>query len=116
MPEEKNAGQDEATQNESLDLTTEQTSDGPSSPGSGELKRQRYDSRPAEDKARKNIAYTLIALLAFVIVSIIVGVMACWLDKEEATTLLQLILSPVVALVSAATGFYYGTKSGSGNG
>jgi hypothetical protein len=30
---------------------------------------------------------------------------------DKVVQLIQIILSPVVALVSAATGFYYGTKN-----
>ena len=67
-----------------------------------------YDPRPQEDVARRRIAYTLIGLLAILVIGmlalicleiIVVG------DIKE----FGVILGPLVAMVSAATGFYYGT-------
>lgn len=69
-----------------------------------------YDPRPLEDTARRTIAYLLIGLLWVVVSSIFIlcafGVIKLTEIKEFAV-----ILGPVVTLVSAATGFYYGTKS-----
>ena len=62
-----------------------------------------YDPRPLEDKARRRIAVALLvfALLAMVVFDIIT------VDEIKE---FGVILSPLVALVAAATGFYYGTK------
>jgi hypothetical protein len=69
-----------------------------------------YDSRPVEDGARRTIAYLLIGLLWLVVgamfILIAFGSIAIADIKEFAV-----VLGPVVTLVSAATGFYYGTKS-----
>jgi hypothetical protein len=72
-----------------------------------------YDSRPQEDGARRNIAYALIALLFFVVVWALAAVTfgCAGTNQENITKLVQMLLSPIVALVSAATGFYYGSKT-----
>lgn len=90
------------------DLSNE---DLPTSTGESEFETEPYDPRPGEDEARKYMAYALLSLLSFIIVYILVGVVCDWLEIEDAKSLLQLILSPVIALVSAATGFYYGAKT-----
>ena len=68
-----------------------------------------YDPRPLEDKARRRIAYLLIALLALLVTAlpsmVVFGVITVDEVKE-----FGVILSPLVALVSAATGFYFATK------
>lgn len=69
-----------------------------------------YDPRPHEDSARRNIAYLLIGLLWLIVGAMFLlvstGTMAVSEIKE-----LSVVLGPVVTLVSAATGFYYSTKS-----
>ena len=69
-----------------------------------------YDPRPHEDSARRAIAYLLIGLLWLLISGMLIlvafGTVSVADMKEFAV-----VLGPVVALVSAATGFYYGTKS-----
>jgi hypothetical protein len=75
------------------------------------VRTESYDPRPAEDSARRTIAYLLIGLLIWICVSSLCLVIALPDYLEKIMRLLELILSPVVALVSAATGFYYGTKT-----
>jgi hypothetical protein len=71
-----------------------------------------YDPRPQEDGARRTIAYLLIGLLWLVTVAIFLllgfGSLVVTDIKEFAV-----LLGPIVTLVSAATGFYYGTKTSS---
>lgn len=69
-----------------------------------------YDPRPQEDGARRTIAYLLIGLLWLIVGGILI------LLAFSAITVADLkefavVLGPIVTLVSAATGFYYGTKS-----
>ncbi|MEY2862411.1 MAG: hypothetical protein RLY58_118 [Pseudomonadota bacterium] len=69
-----------------------------------------YDPRPHEDAARRRIAYGLIGLLSVTIIAMLL--MVCChaiavVDLKE----FAVILGPLVTLVSAATGFYYGTKT-----
>jgi hypothetical protein len=69
-----------------------------------------YDPRPQEDNARRTIAYLLIGLLWIVVGGIFI---LCAFGTIKLTEIKEfaVILGPVVTLVSAATGFYYGTKS-----
>ncbi len=91
--------------NNSIDLTEDYTTQ-----KSLSFEQKPYDSRPHEDKARKNIAYLLIGLLIIVILWALVSI-SVWPDREpQIKNVIQLILSPLIALVSAATGFYYGSK------
>ena len=71
---------------------------------------EEYDPRPQEDQARRNIAYLLIALL-FVLISGILILTAFQTIEIKDIKEFAVILGPVVTLVSAATGFYYGTKN-----
>ena len=68
-----------------------------------------YDPRPDDNKARRRIAYALIALLAASIVAIFTLLGLGIIDVAELEKF-GVILSPLITLVSAATGFYYGTK------
>jgi hypothetical protein len=70
-----------------------------------------YDSRPQEDQARRNIAYCLIALLFFICIASFITLWCTKIPVEQITKILQILLGPVIALVSAMTGVYYGTKS-----
>ncbi len=92
---------------DALDFTGDETStDNSAGPQVGEP----YDPRPQEDSARRTIAYLLIALLWLIVVGMLILLMFGVLkvtDMQE----FAVLLGPVIALVSAATGFYYGTKS-----
>ena len=68
-----------------------------------------YDPRPLEDKARRRIAYLLIALLALMIVALLAGVVFGVIPVNEIEEF-DVILGPLVVLVSAATGFYFASK------
>ena len=70
---------------------------------------QAYNRRRAYDKARKYIAYSLIGLLWIIVCGILLLVGFKVITIAE-TKEFSVILGPIVALVSAATGFYYGTK------
>jgi hypothetical protein len=70
----------------------------------------KYDPRPQEDSARRNIAYLLIGLLWLVVAAVFILIAFGSINVTDLKEL-GVILGPLVALVSAATGFYYGTKS-----
>ena len=55
------------------------------------------------------IAYLLIALLALLVIALLAMVVFDIITVDEIKEF-GVILGPLVALVSAATGFYYGTK------
>jgi hypothetical protein len=69
-----------------------------------------YDPRPHEDTARRNIAYLLIGLLWLIVVGML-GLVAFGTIAVADIKEFGAVIGPIVALVSAATGFYYGTKS-----
>jgi len=69
-----------------------------------------YDPRPLEDRARRYIAYCLIALLWLLVIAIFVLISIGTIHVTDIKEF-GVLVGPVVALVSAATGFYYGTKA-----
>ncbi|KLD79315.1 hypothetical protein FZ025_02440 [Xanthomonas hyacinthi] len=90
-----------------MDLTGERSSDTPAiTPRLGDD----YDPRPHEDQARRHIAYMLIGLLWVVVAGLLILVAWSGIQVQDIKEF-AVLLGPVVTLVSAATGFYYGTKS-----
>ena len=69
-----------------------------------------HDPRPKEDDARRTIAYLLLGLLGVMVISALLFVLFLPDRSTAMESLLQIIFTPIVTLVSAATGFYYGTK------
>lgn len=74
-----------------------------------------YDPRPDHDKARRRIAYWLLVLLSGLLVATFTCFGAFFFLKppptfDEFKTLIELILTPLLTLVSAATGFYFGSQ------
>jgi uncharacterized membrane protein YeaQ/YmgE (transglycosylase-associated protein family) len=56
------------------------------------------------------LAFALVAILAFLSIGALVGL---WLKKasaEDLRILLGVVFTPIVGLVGAATGFYYGER------
>lgn len=106
-PQSEPPSADSNVEGKPLDLSSEGTGVVvPLSPKFG----NEYDSRPQEDEARRNIAYILISILAF-IVFVLFGMVGCETINSGEIKEFSVILGPIVTLVSAATGFYYGTKS-----
>jgi hypothetical protein len=76
-----------------------------------------YD--PAKDRewARGTIALTLVGVLAgivvfaFIYVLISLFILKSFRDLDSLKTLLEILFSPVVGLVGAVTGFYFGEKT-----
>lgn len=72
-----------------------------------------YDPEPGRDQARLWITLwllgllTLLVLVTFAALVLIPGV----LTFENLKNILEILLSPLIVLVSAATGFYFGAKS-----
>lgn len=105
------ASDEDTTSSNSLDFTGDSTVDQAPAPQVGD----KYDSRPQEDGARRIIAYLLIGLLWFIVIGILILLSLSIINVDEIKEF-GVILNPIIALVSAATGFYYGTKSNSTNG
>jgi len=71
-----------------------------------------YDPEPQRELIRGKIALWLLCMLAGVL---LLAFISMWLkmDTEALRTVLTIIFGPLVTLVSAATGFYYGSRSSS---
>jgi hypothetical protein len=72
-----------------------------------------YNPDEFRDNARKRITYWLLALLTVLFVGAFVSlfVIEGQPQFEQLKALLEILLGPLVALVSAATGFYFGAQS-----
>ena len=67
-----------------------------------------YDPAPYRDRMRGYLAGTLVGILGFTII-LSLGAAAFWPDRSQAILdVLNVILGPLVALVGAATGYYFG--------
>ncbi len=106
------ASGEDTVNNNGLDFTKDRTViDQVPAPQVGD----KYDSRPQEDEARRYIAYLLIGLLGLIVSGILISLWCGIIDVDHIKEF-GVILNPIIALVSAATGFYYGTKSNSAHG
>lgn len=71
-----------------------------------------YNPEQFHDEARKQIAVVLLILLSTVIIIFIIGFF-CKVPNatfDQYKSFLELLLTPLITLVSAATGFYFGSK------
>jgi hypothetical protein len=69
-----------------------------------------FDPEPQRERLRGWIALGLLAMLALVLVCSFISLWA-GIDGEKLQTVLTILVGPLVALVSAATGFYYGSHT-----
>ncbi len=72
-----------------------------------------YDPDEFRDQARKRITYWLLALLTTLFIGAFTSLF-CLDTKptfDHLKSLLEVLLGPLVTLVSAATGFYFGAQS-----
>lgn len=94
--------------NDELDLSSEAT-------GSEPLERlvstRPFDPERDRERLRGTIALILLVILGLVLIATYAGVLSSAISVEQARELLALTLSPIVGLVGAATGFYYGGGS-----
>jgi len=80
-----------------------------------EIKKPRFDANRHHSEARSKIAFWLLGILTGVLVTAVVGFAALFFTKIQPTfdqlkSLLELVLTPLLTLVSAATGFYFGSQ------
>ena len=73
---------------------------------------EQYNPEQSRDKARATITYWLLGLLTF----LFVGAFIAFFASSERTfanlkVMLEMLISPLIVLVSAATGFYFGAHS-----
>ena len=98
------AGEDEDLRNLTTDSDTESDID-------DVFLEEDYNPRPQEDSARRRIAYILLGLLAIVLIWALVSITLLPDSEERIVKVLEIVLGPIIALVSAATGFYFGSKA-----
>jgi hypothetical protein len=72
----------------------------------------KFDPRPGQEVARSRIAYLLIGTLVATIAASFIGLWFNWMTSAELDAVMKLVFGPLVGLVGAVTGFYYGGKSG----
>ncbi len=73
---------------------------------------EQYKPEQSRDKARATITYWLLGLLTF----LFIGAFIAFFASSERTfanlkVMLEMLISPLMVLVSAATGFYFGAHS-----
>jgi cobalamin biosynthesis Mg chelatase CobN len=95
---------------EVLDATV---ADDTAAPALSELEENTYDPDKYRDTTRSYIAYWLLGLLTIVVIFSFIALVI--INKgtvifADLKSLLELLLGPIVALVSAATGFYFGSQ------
>ena len=72
---------------------------------------KRYDPAQYQDTTRSYIAYWLLLLLTLLILSTFGSLFVIQtITFENVKSIIELILGPIIALVSAATGFYFGAQ------
>jgi hypothetical protein len=74
-----------------------------------------YDPRRQRESIRGVVAALLLGLLCFIVIA---SFLSYWLDVVEQDALeglLTIIFAPVIGLVGAATGFYFGGSSDRAN-
>lgn len=74
------------------------------------MQREPFNQSKHREMARSRLAIGLTLLLATTL--LIISIQGFWIIKtvQDAIDLLGVILAPLVGLVGAATGFYYGGK------
>lgn len=83
------------------DLTTE-----PESSTAEPVRTEPYDPRPKREQLRGYLALGLLLLVAVVILAALVGMFAS-LEATRIKDVIGLVLTPLVGLLSAVTGFYF---------
>ena len=93
-----------------LDLTT-RPGEGESAPGLSRLRERPYNPVDDREKKRGLIALSLVAILcASVVLSFLFVFIFGKEDIEAIKAILEIIFAPIVGLVGAVTGFYFGEK------
>ncbi len=69
-----------------------------------------FDPEPQRERLRGWIAVWLLAMFALVLLCSFISLWA-GIDGEKLRTVLTILVGPLIALVSAATGFYYGSRT-----
>jgi hypothetical protein len=63
------------------------------------------------EKTRGQVAAVLLGILAFLVAGSFISLWFDWASSEELDTLLTILFAPIIGLVGAATGFYFGERA-----
>ena len=85
--------------------------EGEASPGLATLKTQPYDPGPEREKKRGVIALTLVFLMCGLVALSLIYIVVAPKEAEALRVVLEIVFGPIVGLVGAVTGFYFGEKS-----
>lgn len=77
----------------------------------GSLRSEKRSTEEQRELLRGAIAYALLAMLGFVVVAAFITLWFDWGTGEDLETLLTALFAPIIGLVGAVTGFYYGERS-----
>jgi hypothetical protein len=86
----------------------------PPEPGGARFQLQPYDPRRTRENARRTLAVLLLVLLAGVMLLILTATLFGNTSVEDAEDLATALVTPLIGLVGAAIGFYYGGDRGDG--
>jgi hypothetical protein len=70
-----------------------------------------YDPGPDREQMRGVIAVILLTILAVIVVGAFLSLWTKWAAAADLETFLQLTFAPMIGLVGAVTGFYYGSAT-----
>lgn len=98
-----------ASQSKDIDLTTDPVS--PSTASSGGVKTTPYTPDRDRERVRGRIAQWLLGLLFGIVAVVLFGIVGGWLPIDHLEKIGAVILSPIVALLGAVMGFYFGEQS-----
>lgn len=70
-----------------------------------------YEPTRDREKVRGKIAIWLLTLLILMVVFSFVSIAFKWMDIPTLKSLVEIFFTPLIGLVSAVTGFYYGEKA-----
>jgi uncharacterized membrane protein YeaQ/YmgE (transglycosylase-associated protein family) len=90
-----------------IDLTDVETS----APVRNMLRDEPYDPTRDREVVRARVAYLMIGLLIGIVGAMIGGLLTGYLSADATEKVAAVILSPVVGLLGAVLGFYYGEQS-----
>jgi hypothetical protein len=72
-----------------------------------------YDPQQQLDAVRARLAFSLVGLLTIAITGAFVLILTArttGVGPDTVKTIIEIVITPIVTLVSAATGFYFGTN------
>lgn len=95
-----------------LDLAGEPVPELASGPVSTPVSITSYDPSQDRERYRGLVAGVLLGLLTFTVSAAFLSFWFNWASQDEIESLMTIVFAPIVGLVGAATGFYFGAATG----